>query len=337
MRKSIIIYCLLMILTGLVSACAPVSLQTTSNLMSWIDAPLDGSTIPLAPYQIVAHGSDSDPITALEITINGDLFHVIDNPNPEGLLFTAYQDWTPPAAGDYQIQTRSMDSSNNWSSAAIVRVTVEEGYTPPEILELLPTVTPDLELSTCEPALTAAMNTTCRTGPSTFHEATAYLIEGDQAPIVARNLDSTWWAVQLETEAQPCWISDQTSDAVCVTDEIEYLESPPSITRIFPSNQEFYWGDNPLKTITIKAQVAGETPVAKVRFIYHLEGKSQWYNLTMFTTAAEIWQVDFNARSIDGYENVNSAVIEYYLEATNEAGLITNSPLLNNIKLKKVP
>jgi hypothetical protein len=321
----------------LASACSPATSAPSSEVISWIDAPLNGSTLPLAPYEIVAHGSAPDSVQTLEISINGEILGVVKNPNPGDLLFTAKLDWSPSAAGEYLIQARTETANGQSSALALARVEVIENYQPPISLELLPSTTPTLELVSCDPGITATMNATCRRGPSPYNVPTAYLLEGDTAAILGQNRDASWWAIQPDALEEPCWLSGTTVTASCIQGDLELLESPPYITRIFPTNLEIYWGDNPQKTTTIQAQSGGEIPVAAVRFIYHLAGKAQWYNISMTPTSEDIWHVVLDARNIAGYRDIESAVIEYYIEATNQAGLFTKSVILNNLKLKKMP
>jgi hypothetical protein len=337
MRKTILIFLSTTVLALLVSACGASGPSISPGLISWIDAPLNDSTLPLAPYQIVAHGSAPDTVEALEISVNGEILSVVNNPDPGDLLFTVKLGWTPPSAGEYLIQARSQNSGGQWSDPALARVVVSEDDQPSIALEFNPTETPTPEPISCDPEIRATMNTTCRMGPSTYNDPAVYLLEGESAPVLGRNQDSSWWAVQPDTLEQACWVSGTTATSVCIPEDLEILESPPYITRVFPSNPEIYWGDNPQKTTTIQAQCGGEIPVTNVRFIYHLAGKAQWYNISMVLTSEDVWHVTLDARNIDGYRDIESSIIEYYIEATNQAGLFTKSAILNNLKLKKMP
>jgi hypothetical protein len=321
----------------LAGACTPQGPPSPTSLTAWIDAPLDHSTILLAPYQIVAHGSDPGQINLLEISIDGEILGVIENPDPDDLLLEAKVDWNPPAPGEYTIQARGQSSTGDWSNYARARVTVREEFQPLTDLELQPTETPALELISCEPEITATMNTTCRQGPTTYNEPITYLLEGESAPILGGNQDLSWWVVLPESQSDPCWVSGSTVEFTCLPDDPEILESPPYITRVFPSHEEFYWGDNPRRSVSIQAQCGGEIPLTGVRLIYHLAGKADWYNTTMASTEGEIWQAQIDAHTFDGYKTIESAVVEYYLEAINESGLTTKSPLFTNLLLKKVP
>ena len=95
-----------------------------------------------------------------------------------------------------------------------------------------------MELISCEPEITASMNTTCRQGPTTFNEPVTYILEGESAPILGGNQDLSWWAVIPESQPEPCWVSVQTVEANCLPENLETLESPPYITRVFPSHDE---------------------------------------------------------------------------------------------------
>ncbi len=328
---------LIISLTLLAGACTPQVSPDPNSLIAWIDAPLDGSTIPMAPYQIVAHASDPGQITLLEISVDGEILGVTENPDPGDLLLSTKAAWNPPSPGVYTIQARGQNSSGAWSSYAQARVTVEEEFQTLPDLELLPTETPTIELVSCEPEITAIMNTTCRQGPTTYNEPVIYLLEGETAPFLGGNQDLSWWAVLPESQPDPCWVSGSTVETSCLPEEPEILESPPYITRVFPSHAEFYWGDNPLRSVTIQAQCGGEIPLTNVRLIYHLAGKAEWYNTAMTPSDGGIWQAQINAHTFDGYKTITSAVVEFYLEATNESGLITKSPLFTNLLLKEVP
>jgi hypothetical protein len=306
-------------------------------LRAWIDAPISGSTIPLAPYQIVAHSSDPVEIRSLEISIDGTILDEVENPDPSNLLFTASLFWTPPGPGVYLIQARGKNSQGDWSAPAHARVIVEENVQPLPSLEIIPSATPEQVIVSCQAEVSALMNTTCRTGPSTYHEPLAYLLEGEEAAFLGGNQDQSWWAVLPVSQEEPCWVSGQTVQTSCLPDVIETLESPPYITRVFPSYEEFYWGDHSRRSVTIQAQCGGESPVTSVQLIFHVAGRSDWYTTTMTTSTEGIWQAQIQAHAISGYNSISSAQIEYYLEANNETGLKTRSPLFNNLVLKEVP
>jgi hypothetical protein len=46
-----------------IASCSPATLGSP---FVWIDAPLDGSTLPLAPYPVVAHANSPDGIARFQ-------------------------------------------------------------------------------------------------------------------------------------------------------------------------------------------------------------------------------------------------------------------------------
>lgn len=333
-RISLVLFTLTLLF--LAAGCGPdQDLAGGSGLQAWIDAPLDESVLPLEPYEIVAHASDPQAITSLLIQVNGEELASLSNPDPEELLALFKQVWVPPGPGEYQIDAKAQNAAGVWSQTATVIVRVEAQSEEAAIME--PEAAESPEPASCDPTLTAVENATCRTGPSIFHDPVDYLLAGETAPIGGRNQDWTWWSVQLPDQENPCWIADGTSTAVCVPEDLVYLESPPYITRIGKSSSEFYWGDNPNQTITVQATAGGETPLELLRVVYHIQGRDNWTSAMMVNTTGDRWEGTISARSLKGYDKFDSAVVEYYLEATSQNGLITKSPMLADIKLKKVP
>ena len=60
------------------SSCGPkeilkAEVQFPGGSQAWIDAPLPGSSLPLAAVEIVAHAASPDGIAAFEINLNGQL------------------------------------------------------------------------------------------------------------------------------------------------------------------------------------------------------------------------------------------------------------------------
>ena len=94
-----------------------------SGPQSWVDAPLDGMHLPLAPYELVGHASDPGGISQIEFSVNGSLLATVPG---AGGLFSARQAWSPAAPGEYRIQVRGMNSAGTWSEYAEVHVTVAE-------------------------------------------------------------------------------------------------------------------------------------------------------------------------------------------------------------------
>jgi len=125
---------------------------------TWIDAPLHGSTLPIAPYTIVFHAASPSGIDTFEVQINGVVLDTVapmstgSGGSNYGTLFHSESTWAPAAPGTYLISVRSKSSSGPFSSPALAQVTVVsdlelQASTPPAVLTLpategLPVFTP---------------------------------------------------------------------------------------------------------------------------------------------------------------------------------------------------
>ena len=93
---------------------------------AWLDAPLDGSIIPLAPYEVIFHIADAAGVALGEVSVNGQVISSLPNPNGTETPATLRSMWTPTSPGLYTIQVRAQGSSGNWSGYASAQVTVGE-------------------------------------------------------------------------------------------------------------------------------------------------------------------------------------------------------------------
>jgi len=91
---------------------------------AWIDAPLDGSTLPLAPYEVVFHVSAADGVAQGELSVNGQVLVMQPNPDPASFLVALYQLWVPGQPGNYTLRARAQSKGGQWSEYAVVNVTV---------------------------------------------------------------------------------------------------------------------------------------------------------------------------------------------------------------------
>jgi hypothetical protein len=182
-------------------------LRRTTSLISepgpsqtWIDAPLQNSTLPLQPYKLVFHGASSVGITEFELRING---LVIAEELPisssfggqEGTLYLGEYQWTPPAPGTYLISVRAK-GNGQYSSADQVQVRVigeEVDLVTP--IPSVPIQTPTMTDDDLECKFTALANLNCRLGPGLGYDVVDYFAPEQSAPIVGRTGDSLYWYV----------------------------------------------------------------------------------------------------------------------------------------------
>jgi len=132
---------------------------------AWIDDPLDGMRLPLEPYLITMHSSDSLGITNMELSINGVELESIPNPDPAKLLVHLTHKWEPPAPGRYVIRAKAQNTSGTWSAEDIVSVIVEDISTPTPVVTLTPTLTPTATITpTLIPSTTPSPTPVPQTG-----------------------------------------------------------------------------------------------------------------------------------------------------------------------------
>lgn len=161
---------------------AKVDLPAAGDPVAWIDAPLDGMLLPLAPYEIVFHITDDSPLTQGEVSINGSLaaqVAVSDGGNMATLRYI----WTPPANGRYVIEARGQSSDGAWSAPARVEVEVGE---PTPTVTFTPTATPTLT-ATPTPTLTPT-ETSTPTPTATFTPTATRTPLPGPAPITFNNV-----------------------------------------------------------------------------------------------------------------------------------------------------
>jgi hypothetical protein len=119
---------------------AGCNLPQGTGPQAWIDAPLDGSSLPLAPYTIVFHAFAAGNPQAVELTINSQVV------TPDALkldqpLVTVSYLWSPEKPGRYVIVARTQDQKGTWSEAHTHVVIVGETINTPT---LIPSITPTL-------------------------------------------------------------------------------------------------------------------------------------------------------------------------------------------------
>jgi uncharacterized protein YraI len=133
------LYALLFLLI-LLSACG----SPASGPQVWLDHPLDGSTIPLAPLSIMAHASDGNGVDQFLFEVNGAAIadvDVIADRFGEAII-----EWTPPGPGVYNISVQAVNSIGDTGSLATSRITVGGSATPtPDALILADTGTTNAE------------------------------------------------------------------------------------------------------------------------------------------------------------------------------------------------
>jgi hypothetical protein len=231
---------------------------------TWIDFPLNDSSIPLAPVSITAHASHSSGVGTIVFAINGDDQAAVTVGGTR--LEDATYEWVPPATGRYSLEVRSQDRNGNFGSSAVVFVTVGDpvsgpttekttpgtptsSLTPTEgtpTLSATPTITRTASLTPTitntritpsatprtpepppEPMATANQNANCREGPSTEYEVSGYLMLGEQALIEGQLAGGYWYVITPPGSTQSCWIAGSVVNVTGDLGTVNVVSPPP--------------------------------------------------------------------------------------------------------------
>ncbi len=148
-----------------------LQLVARGTSQAWIDAPLDGMTLPLGPYTIVFHASAPLGVKLMEVRINGQVLASLPNPDPAQGLVHLEQAWQPQAPGRYVIRVRAQDTAGTWTDPDEVSVLIEsstETPTPTAGLSPSPTPTPT---RTPTPTATVSIFGALRVSTNVFYRA----------------------------------------------------------------------------------------------------------------------------------------------------------------------
>lgn len=193
----------------------------------WIDQPLDGARVPIAPLILQAHAADADGIANIEFLVFDELIASVTSGGTR--LEEASVEWLPPYAGTYTINVRALDSQGNTNvrTPASVHITVGDDIPSPDLPTSTPAANPSvtaLPFPGASPTVTLTMvsdplfmlqqNANCRLGPATGYDAVDVLLQGTVVAIQGRNADNTWfWVKKPSGTTGNCWVSSSTGVA----------------------------------------------------------------------------------------------------------------------------
>lgn len=227
------------LLTALLAGCTlPSSAEGASLNLS---EPVNGAVYQFgdmvqARSQIVS----SDGAAQVDLLVNGAVVRS-DSPSPVVHQGNLLQPWKPEQAGTYTLQTQMTTISG--AKVQSQSVTIQVGVSAVPTTELPPgtitvTVTipastitplPTLTFTPAPPMATAFQDANCRFGPGSGYNITGSLLNGESAPIVGRNAETTWWVIQTKSGAT-CWIWDGTVTVSGDTSQVPVIAPPPTPT-----------------------------------------------------------------------------------------------------------
>lgn len=239
MKHSSLLMIVCLLLIPVLSACGVAA----PGPQTWIDTPPDNTTLPLGPFNIMAHASDADGVATFKFYVNDQNIMSAETQG-HNRLETMQIQWTPPGPGTYLIKAQGFDNNGNAGTLATSWVIISGSAAPApteqQIARETPSVVP-IDTATTLPratktlvtpptstisSVTAKMNANCREGPGTTYEVYGNLLEGEEAPVKGRLADNSWLLIALEGRSSNCWVSASTVEVGGNLGNIEVVSAP---------------------------------------------------------------------------------------------------------------
>ena len=235
-----------------VIAYASACYQATGGPRTWIDQPLDDSIFPIETLILQAHASDSDGISEIHFFIDSEEYKTISVGGNR--MENAAVEWLPPAFGNYLIGAKAVDQNGlEGSSVSSMVMIVSDPQVEPLLLpgpevDPLPLPGPQVEGESADeeeggvapmplpdqqeiieedPFVVANRNANCREGPGTEYDIDGALLLDEQADILGRLSDSSWFLIALPDSSLNCWISAITVDTEGNVADVSIASAPP--------------------------------------------------------------------------------------------------------------
>jgi hypothetical protein len=127
-----------------------------AQVNAWIDKPVTNTQHPLAPVEIIFHGTAGEFIQAYQVFINDQIVET-GAPSQTGAdtfdnLETITTSWTPEAPGEYTLSVRVLSDDNEWGQSAEALITVLGPTLPSPTGTITPTPTATPTITPTVPA-----------------------------------------------------------------------------------------------------------------------------------------------------------------------------------------
>jgi hypothetical protein len=322
------VFVLIVLLAMLAAACNPQTPQQVAQAAgprAWIDDPLHGSDLPLAAHEIVCHGSAPAGVAQLEIKVNGAVVASVPSADPTQTLVTARYTWTPPAPGNYTLQTRAQGQSGAWGEPTTAVVTVGGEVETP-----MPTV----PTSTLGPTLES---------PTDIPESTSVSPTDTPVPPTWTPVPPTWTPVPPTwTPVPPTWTPvPPTSTPVPPT-------TPPQGPKLLGAQPvwDTFHRDLACGPTNVIININMENPdeYSSGTFHYRLRDKASGERTAW--TSKKVGKIKFGpyggalgtildaVTELTGMGGGREYAVEYYFVITNTQGASTQSPTYDNVTFK---
>ncbi|MDO9546040.1 MAG: Ig-like domain-containing protein [Pelolinea sp.] len=90
-----------------------------------VDSPANGASLPMNPVEIAYHATSTEGITAIELSINGEVVSSIASPDSTQNVIALKYTWQPKATGSHTIGVRAQNSLGDWSDFSPSTVNIE--------------------------------------------------------------------------------------------------------------------------------------------------------------------------------------------------------------------
>ena len=121
-----------------------------------IDSPTNGATLPMGPVEIAYHATSTEGVSAIELSVNGEVVSSFTNPDSDQNVIAMKYTWESSVSGSHTIRVRAQNSVGVWSDFSAATVNIEDGQqdsqqqdppsepeTPKETDASSPTATPE--------------------------------------------------------------------------------------------------------------------------------------------------------------------------------------------------
>jgi hypothetical protein len=90
-----------------------------------IDSPSNGSTLPMGPIEIAYHATSTEGVSAIELSINGEVVNSFASPDSDQKVIALKYTWQPSVPGSHTIRVRAQNSAGAWSNFSDATVNIE--------------------------------------------------------------------------------------------------------------------------------------------------------------------------------------------------------------------
>ncbi|MCD6356045.1 MAG: hypothetical protein J7L66_02070 [Anaerolineaceae bacterium] len=90
-----------------------------------IDSPSNGATLPMGPVEIAYHATSPDGVSAIELSINGEIVNSFINPESGQLAVAQNYTWQPNVSGSHTIRVRAQSASGAWSDYSATTISIK--------------------------------------------------------------------------------------------------------------------------------------------------------------------------------------------------------------------